>query len=67
MARRWPRFGIARGFVDDRNMLKEQDVELVTITSPNHLHAEMTCRCVEAGKNVVCEKPLCLNLEVPKK
>jgi myo-inositol 2-dehydrogenase / D-chiro-inositol 1-dehydrogenase len=57
------RFGIARVFVDYRDMLKERDVEMVTIASPNHLHAEMTRHCAEAGKHVVCEKPLCLSLE----
>ncbi|UCG12655.1 MAG: Gfo/Idh/MocA family oxidoreductase [Deltaproteobacteria bacterium] len=57
------RYGIPRVFHDYREMLKEKDIEMVTITSPNHLHAQMTIDIANAGKHVVCEKPLCMTLE----
>jgi myo-inositol 2-dehydrogenase / D-chiro-inositol 1-dehydrogenase len=55
--------GIPRWFTDYRAMLAEADIELVTITAPNRLHAQMTVDAAKAGKHVVCEKPLCMTLE----
>ena len=55
--------GIPRWFTDYRAMLAEPDIEMVTITAPNRLHAQMTVDAANAGKHVVCEKPLCLTLE----
>ena len=57
------RYGISRVFHDYREMLKEPDIEMVTITAPNYLHARMTIDVARAGKHVVCEKPLCMTLE----
>jgi myo-inositol 2-dehydrogenase / D-chiro-inositol 1-dehydrogenase len=57
------RFGIPRVFRDYREMLKEPDIEMVTIAAPNSLHAQMTIDIAKAGKHVVCEKPLCMTLE----
>jgi predicted dehydrogenase len=54
---------IPRVFLDYREMLKEKDIEMVTITAPNFLHAQMTVDIAKAGKHVVCEKPLCMTLE----
>ena len=56
------RYGIPRVFLDYREMLKEPDIEMVTITAPNRLHASMTADIARAGKHVVCEKPLCMTL-----
>ena len=57
------RYGIPRVFHDYREMLKEKDIEMVTIAAPNYLHARMTIDIANAGKHVVCEKPLCMTLE----
>jgi predicted dehydrogenase len=57
------RYGIPRVFTDYRGMLLEKDIELVTITAPNYLHAQMTIDIASAGKHVVCEKPFCMTLE----
>jgi myo-inositol 2-dehydrogenase / D-chiro-inositol 1-dehydrogenase len=57
------KFGIPRSFRDYREMLKEPDIEMVTITAPNYLHAQMTIDSAKAGKHVMCEKPLCVTLE----
>src|ERR1700724_4341110 len=51
------RFGIPRVFTDYREMLKERDIEMVTIATPNSLHAQMTKDIAAAGKHIVCEKP----------
>ncbi len=57
------KYGIPRVFRDYRQMLQEADIELITIAAPNVLHAEMTIAAAQAGKHVVCEKPLCMTLE----
>lgn len=57
------RYDIPRVFTDYREMLAENDIEMVTITAPNYLHAQMTIDIANAGKHVVCEKPLCMTLE----
>src|SRR5713226_4598173 len=57
------RHGVARASTDYRELLRDRDVELVWITAPNRLHAPMTIDAAQAGKHVVCEKPLCMTLE----
>ena len=57
------RHGVARASTDYRELLRDRDVELVWITAPNRLHAQMTIDAAQAGKHVVCEKPLCITLE----
>src|SRR5215831_18170085 len=57
------RHKIPRYFTNYRQMLEERDIEMITITAPNKLHAEMTVEAANMGKHVVCEKPLCVTLE----
>jgi myo-inositol 2-dehydrogenase/D-chiro-inositol 1-dehydrogenase len=57
------RYNIPRVFLRYEDMLKEKDIEMVTITAPNSLHRTMACESARAGKHVVCEKPLCLTID----
>jgi predicted dehydrogenase len=57
------RYGIPKVFLDYREMLKDPEIEMITITAPNRLHCQMTVDTAAAGKHVVCEKPLCMTLE----
>lgn len=43
---------------DERQLLSRADVDAVYVTVPNHLHTECSVRLLEAGKHVICEKPL---------
>jgi predicted dehydrogenase len=56
------KFGIPQVFTDYRRLLECKEVNLVVIGAPNDLHCPMTLAAAAAGKHVVCEKPLCLNL-----
>src|SRR5256885_14692353 len=56
------KYGITRVFTDYREMLKERDIEMVTIAAPNTLHAQMTKDIAAAGKHIVCEKPLAMTI-----
>ena len=48
-------------FTDFRKMLQRDQIDAVVIACPNHLHAEVAIECLEAGKHVLCEKPLAMN------
>ena len=39
------------------------DIDVIHIASPNHVHADQVRICLDAGKHVVCEKPLALTSE----
>ncbi|MBP1692913.1 MAG: ycjS 4 [Chloroflexi bacterium] len=57
------KYNIPNVYTDYREMLKQPDIEMVTITAPNRLHCQMTVDIANSGKHVVCEKPLCMTLE----
>ena len=43
------------------DVLADNDVQLVTVAIPNDVHKDVCIRAMQAGKNVVCEKPVSLN------
>ncbi len=44
-------------------MLAKSDVNLVAIITPHNTHAEIALKCLEAGRHVVCEKPLAITTD----
>jgi myo-inositol 2-dehydrogenase/D-chiro-inositol 1-dehydrogenase len=55
--------GIPKAFTDYREMLRLPELEAVLLCLPNDIHCQVTVEAAKAGKHVICEKPLCMNLE----
>ena len=56
------KYGIANHFTDLDAMLAMDEIDMVVVGAPNFTHCEITLKAAQAGKHVVVEKPLCLNL-----
>lgn len=55
------KFGVPNFCTDYREMLAMPGIDAVSVCVPNYLHAEMTIAAFEAGKHVICEKPLAMS------
>jgi predicted dehydrogenase len=54
--------GIERGYATYEELLADTRVRTVHLTSPNHLHFDQCRQALAAGKHVICEKPLAMNV-----
>lgn len=52
----------ARIYTDIDELLKENDIQAVSICTPNGLHARHTIKALRAGCHVLCEKPMAINI-----
>lgn len=60
VARDWD---VPRAYRDIEEVLADPQVQVVHVCTPNHLHRAMAQAALEAGKHVICEKPLATTLE----
>lgn len=57
------KYGDENSFVctDYRELLKDKSIDVVHVLTPNRWHSEITVAALEAGKHVMCEKPMAIN------
>lgn len=60
------RFGFAQCCTDWKEMIQDPEIDVVSICTPNNVHAPIAIAALEAGKHVICEKPIASTMEDAK-
>ncbi len=60
-------YGAKAWYSIDDLLQQEKNLQVISICTPNGLHAEHAIRALETGQHVLCEKPLCIDAESGKK
>jgi predicted dehydrogenase len=55
--------GKADAYADYRKVLERDDIDVVSVVTPDHWHVKIAIEALQAGKHVFCQKPLTLTLE----
>jgi len=50
--------GVEKLYTDPQDMFDDPDIDIVDVCTPNNYHAPLSIRALNAGKHVICEKPL---------
>lgn len=61
------RLGLLKAYDSYDALIADPDIDIVYIPLPNHLHFTYALKCIEAGKHVLCEKPITLKSDEIKK
>jgi len=56
-------FNVPDVYTDYHELLAREDIEAVTVPLPDQLHRQITVDALHAGKHVLCEKPMALNMD----
>lgn len=56
-------YAVEKTYFDYRELLQDDSIDVVHICTPHHLHAQMAIDALNAGKHVLCEKPMALTTE----
>ena len=54
-------YGVRMYLSLEEMLLKETELDVVSICTPNGLHAAQSIKCLKANKHVICEKPMCIH------
>lgn len=61
------RFGFEKSCTDWHNIIADPEIDVVHVCTPNDSHADIAIAALEAGKHVLCEKPIASKLEDAKR
>jgi predicted dehydrogenase len=61
------RLMVSKAYGDYHDLLADPEIDIVHVASPNYLHFEHSKNALEAGKHVICEKPLAMTAEESEK
>ena len=61
-------FGVegAKVYKDYKELLKDESIEVIHVCTPNRSHSFISIDAMEAGKHVMCEKPMAINYKEAK-
>jgi predicted dehydrogenase len=60
------RFGYEKAYGDWHDLVRDPEIDVIDIVTPNYLHPAMAIEAAQAGKHVLCEKPLASTAEEAK-
>lgn len=60
-------FGIEKEFSDAKELIKQKDIDVISVCLPTFLHAPVAAAALKAGKHVVCEKPPAMSAREARK
>ena len=53
-------YGVGKVYLDEDDMINDPEIDVIDICTPNIAHYETLKKAIAAGKNIYCEKPLCV-------
>ena len=54
--------GVAKVYTDYQDMLKDDEIDIIHVCTPSGMHSDMAVAAAQAGKHVLCEKPMDITL-----
>src|SRR5208283_353513 len=57
------KWGYESHYTDWRRLIADPEIDIIDIASPNDTHSEIAVTAAQAGKTILCEKPLARNLK----
>ena len=60
-------YNVPHTAADYRDILADEEITAVSVCTPNDTHAQISIDCLNAGKNVLCEKPASVSFDLVKK
>lgn len=57
------KYRILNWYTDDQELLKREDIQIVSICTPHYLHAPQAITALQSGKHVLVEKPMAISLQ----
>lgn len=61
------RYGFQKSCTDWRDVINDPEIDVVSVCTPNNTHADIAIAALEAGKHVLCEKPIASTLDDAKR